>query len=155
MTLKVWSYSFTDFHILKRCLRWHTFTTLDLYVFTKLTTTTIFHVQSWELTKCKLFLTCKLLLPQRFPSGPTIINRPRCYNCYYLHVHHNISRTKIWGIKYYIIYLYMVFVQHCVPFRTTLFSLNRKFSVLFSCVKLWYKQFKLIESSPQLNLIKS
>ena len=49
----------------------------------------------------------------------------------------------------------MVFLQRCFPFRTTLFSLNRQSSMLFWCIKLWYKHFKLIESSSQLNLVQS
>ena len=34
-----------------------------------------------------------------------------------------------------------------------MFSLDRQFSMFFSCIKLWYKHFKLIESSPKLNII--
>ena len=36
-------------------------TTLDFSVFTNIATTTIFHVHSCEITKCELFLTCKLV----------------------------------------------------------------------------------------------
>ena len=49
----------------------------------------------------------------------------------------------------------MVLFQQCFPFRTTLFPLNRQFSILFSLIKLSYKHFKLIESSPHLNLVQS
>ena len=55
-------------------------TNLDLYVFPKIETTTIFHVHSWELTKCELFLTCGLLITEHFTSGATMINRRWCYN---------------------------------------------------------------------------
>ena len=49
----------------------------------------------------------------------------------------------------------MVLLQHCFPFRNTFFSLNRQFSMFFLCIKLWYNDFKLIELSPQLNLVYS
>ena len=51
-------------------------TTLDLSVFTNIVTTTIFHVHSWE-----LFFTYERFLPERLPSGATMINRRWCYNC--------------------------------------------------------------------------
>ena len=52
-------------------------TTLDLLVFPNIASTTIFHVHSQE----QIFLTCELSLPERFPSGSTIINIRWCYNC--------------------------------------------------------------------------
>ena len=56
-------------------------TTLDIYVFYNIAMTTIFNVHSCELTKCELFLTCEIFLPEHLPSGATIINRRWCYNC--------------------------------------------------------------------------
>ena len=57
------------------------FTTLDLSVFPKIATTTIFHVHSWELTKCEIFFNCELFLSESLPSVATMINRWWCYNC--------------------------------------------------------------------------
>ena len=51
-------------------------TTLDLLVFPKLETTTTFHVHRLK----QIFLTCELSLPERLPSGATMINRRWCYN---------------------------------------------------------------------------
>ena len=55
-------------------------TILDISVFPNIATTTIFHVNSCELTKCELFLTCEIFLLERLPSGATMINRRWCYN---------------------------------------------------------------------------
>ena len=88
-----------------------------------------------------------------FSCHKLLINIRWCYNCYKLHVHHKISITKLWALSSYFLYVYMVLLQHCFPFITTLFYLNIQFSMLFSCIKLWYKHFKLIELSTQLNII--
>ena len=55
-------------------------TTLDISVFTNITTTTIVHVHSCELTKCELFLTCELSPQECLLSGATMINRRWLYN---------------------------------------------------------------------------
>ena len=55
-------------------------TALDLSVFSNITTTTIFHAHSCELTKCELFLTCELFLPERLPIVTIMINILWCYN---------------------------------------------------------------------------
>ena len=88
-------------------------TTLDLSVFPNIATTTILNFHICELTKCELFLTCEIFLPERLPSEATIINRQWCYNCWEIHVHHNICITKLWDQGSYFLYLYMVFLQHC------------------------------------------
>ena len=51
-------------------------TTLDLHVLPNFTTTTVFHVHRLK----QFLLTCELFLPERLPSGATIINRRWCYN---------------------------------------------------------------------------
>ena len=56
-------------------------TTLDLFVFTNISTTTIFHFNSCEINKSENFLTYELLLSELLPSGATMINRRWCYNC--------------------------------------------------------------------------
>ena len=55
-------------------------TTLDISMFSNIKMTTNFHVHSWELTKCELFLTCEHFLPERLLSGATMINIWLCYN---------------------------------------------------------------------------
>ena len=47
-------------------------TTLDLFVFPNIALTTVFHVHR---LKQILLLTCELFLPERLPSGATMINR--------------------------------------------------------------------------------
>ena len=47
-------------------------TALDISMFTNIATDTYFHVHSFEITKCELFLICELLLPERLPSGVTV-----------------------------------------------------------------------------------
>ena len=51
-------------------------TNLDLLVFPNFATTTNFHVHRMK----QIFLTCELFLPERLPSGATMINRWWCYN---------------------------------------------------------------------------
>ena len=51
-------------------------TTLDLLVFPNFAKTTVFHVHRLK----KILLTCELFLPERLPSGATMINRRWCYN---------------------------------------------------------------------------
>ena len=68
-------------------------TILDLSMFPNIATTTIFHDHSCELTKCEIFLTCELFLPELLLSGSTMINRRLCYNWWGVHVH-NICITK-------------------------------------------------------------
>ena len=50
-------------------------TTFNLHVFPNISTTTMFHVHSFELTRCELFL------PKRLLIVATMINRQWCYNC--------------------------------------------------------------------------
>ena len=49
-------------------------TNLDLSVFPNIFTTTKFHVHNWELTKCEIYLTCELFLPECLSSGATMIS---------------------------------------------------------------------------------
>ena len=51
-------------------------TTLDLFVFPNIALTTVFHVHRLK----QILLTCELFLPERLPSGATMINRRWCYN---------------------------------------------------------------------------
>ena len=70
------------FHLVQTVkLRWNIqgddlVTTLDLLVFPNFATTTIFHVHRLK----QIFLTRELYLPERLPSGATMINRRWCYN---------------------------------------------------------------------------
>ena len=63
-------------------------------------------------------LTCRM--PYRNTVRCYLINRRWWYNCWELHVHHNISITKFWSLSSKFLYLYMfsfntVFhsEQHC------------------------------------------
>ena len=51
-------------------------TALDLLVFPNFATTTIFHVHRLK----QILLTCELFLPERLPSGATMINRRWWYS---------------------------------------------------------------------------
>ena len=77
-----------------------------------------------------------------------VINRRWCYNYWEIHVHHNNCITKLWAPGSYFLCLYMVFLQHCFHPEQHCFLLEQTFSML-------YKHFKLIETSPQLNLVYS
>ena len=84
-------------------------TALDLCYFPNILTTTIFHVHSWKLVNCETFL------PELLPSGETMITRRWFYNCWELHVHHNICIKKLRALSSYFLYLY--------GFISTLFSI--------------------------------
>ena len=51
-------------------------TTLDLFVFPNIALTTVFLVHRFK----QILLTYELFLPERLPSGATMINRRWCYN---------------------------------------------------------------------------
>ena len=111
-------------------------TTLDVSVFPKISTTTIFHVNSCEITKSEISLTYDLLLPECLPIGATMINRQWFYNCQELYVHHNIFITKLWAPKYYLLYLHGIISTLFYIEDNSFLLLNRQFSMFFSSIKL-------------------
>ena len=79
--------------------------------------------------------------------GWYLINIRWCENYEEIHIIHNIYITKFW-FPALTFSLYIIFSQQCF--------ILEKYS--FQCSFMyqnWYKHFKLIESSPQLNLFKS
>ena len=77
------------------------------------------------------FLTCKLFLPEHFPSWATMINRRSCYNLLEFHVHINICITKLWALGSYFLYLSMFLLHHF--FHSEQLFFNRTYSF---CPKL-------------------